>query len=84
MPLHIITIKLPNDYNGPHDPHNKKTGKCYTSTACTDATGAHHSYFYAGELSTELDHLANDGIHVTRIEIISPLVIEALRDALAI
>jgi hypothetical protein len=64
---YIVTIKLPR--NKDHDPKNKKTGKCQVSDYCTDVTGQHHSYLETVQSEAEiLANLAEQGIHVTRIE----------------
>lgn len=70
MKTYIVTIKLSR--NPSHDPRNKVIGPCPAdaSSACTDATGEHHSILMRSpELPEALARLLRaDGVHVTRIE----------------
>ena len=60
---YLVTIKLPR--NPDHNPRDKKTGPCPTSTECTDSTGEHHTFL----LETDRLFMALARYeHVTRVE----------------
>jgi hypothetical protein len=62
----IVTMKK---YQEGHNPRDKKTGVCQTSTMCTDSTGHHHS-FLCEACCMECIKLEYPEIHITRIEAI--------------
>lgn len=68
MNMYIVTIKLPR--NPDHDPKNKITGLCPFSNACSDSTGAHHSFLSSALTEEDARQDADDrGFkHVTRVE----------------
>jgi hypothetical protein len=68
----IITLKL--DRNHVHSPANKATGPCPLSGhECTDQTGQHHSVIVDAQTTAEARAwFTGQGIHVTRIEAVTP------------
>ena len=68
MKRFVVTIKVKRDPK--HDPMNKKTGVCPTSSACTDTTGEHHTYITTGRNIDDVRQSALEAgwRHVTRVE----------------
>lgn len=73
-----MTIKLSKKYLReigyyPHNPRNKKEGKCPLDmkTHCTDITGSHHSYIEEGINVQDIEAIALIKYgHVTRVEVL--------------
>jgi len=75
MKTWIVTIKLPKNWNGDHNPHNKLIGPCPFSLHCTDVTGEHHSFIVSADdweganyLTRTQMELKGFPAHITRIE----------------
>jgi len=67
--MYLVTVKLPK--NPKHNPHDKQLKRCPVNeqSACTDATGEHHTIAVISALSLAdvHTHYAQQ-YHVTRIE----------------
>lgn len=85
MSFYAVTVKIPK--NPEHDPRNKREGWCPVDGGfCSDVTGEHHTLLVeAPNPSLARAALSQDIEHITRIELVVPLVYrnsEALDEAL--
>lgn len=76
----LVTVKV--DRNPNHDPANKQIGMCPVSEGtCSDLTGQHHTFMVDDDQDMLLLH-AIKGVHVTRVESVTIMTAEEVRDRL--